>query len=185
MENKLMMKLVIGTEALFFLSLLISFVYYGFTPGFERGASRQLDIQATGLFSVLLLASSFTFWRAEVSHRRGNRQGIKGWLGVTIALGIVFLFGQAREYWGLLDKGVTVSSGIFTTSFFTLTGFHGLHVLVGLLILSVLLWLTILGDFRDPNSTVISSAGLYWHFVDAVWVVVFTVVYLGPQLFSL
>ncbi|MGN6697624.1 MAG: cytochrome c oxidase subunit 3, partial [Thermomicrobiales bacterium] len=100
------------------------------------------------------------------------------WLLVTIALGAIFIAGQAYEYHHLIDEGVTISSGLFGTTFFTLTGFHGLHVIIGLVALSILAALTFAGDFDEGNEMPLTTAGLYWHFVDAVWVVVFSVVYL-------
>jgi len=85
---------------------------------------------------------------------------------------------QAKEYLRLIGAQTTISSNVFATSFFTLTGFHGLHVLVGLIMLSILAGLAWVGDFRGPRSVAVEAVSLYWHFVDAVWVVIFTVVYL-------
>lgn len=180
--NRLMMFLVISTEAVFFLSLIVAFVYYSLTSGFNPQATQQLSLMTTGAFSVLLLASSFTFWRAEVSYQRGQVGGLKGWLLATIALGGIFLAGQGWEYWHLFVRDFTLSKGIFSTSFYTLTGFHVLHLLIGLIMLGVVFWLAVLGDFDHPNSSLIPTVGIYWHFVDAVWVLVFTVVYLFPHI---
>jgi len=87
------------------------------------------------------------------------------------------MVGQAREYIGLWQSGVTLSSNLFATTFFTLTGFHGLHVTVGLIALAIVLGRAVMGDFKKRRSSLLTSVGLYWHFVDVVWVVVFTVVY--------
>ncbi|WP_158795349.1 heme-copper oxidase subunit III [Pedobacter sp. L105] len=182
MENKLMMKMVIGTEAIFFIALMITYVYFSVTPGFNSASLRLLDIKTTGLFSVLLFLSSFTFWRAEVNFRQGNIQRLKLWMGLTILLGMVFLFGQGQEYWRLLHENFSISKDMFGTNFFTLTGFHSLHVFMGLILLTVILILILLGDFDDPGSTVISTAGIYWHFVDIVWMLVFLLVYVLPVL---
>lgn len=185
MESKLMMKLVVGSEAVFFLALMMGFVYFAYFPGFDPKSVALLDVPKTGFFTVLLLASSFTFWRAEVSHRNGKIGSLKGWLAVTVALGIVFLVGQGMEYRHLLTNQLVISKGTFATGFFTLTGFHGLHVLIGLIILSVVLYLAFLGDFDRSQSSVISSVGIYWHFVDIVWVVVFTLVYILPHVVNM
>ena len=177
-----MMFLVIATEAVFFLSLIVAFVYYSLTSGFNPQATQQLSLPTTGAFSVLLLFSSFTFWRAEVNYRQGHVSRLKGWLLATIGLGGSFLVGQGLEYWHLFIENFTISKGIFSTSFYTLTGFPVLHLLVGLILLGVIFWLAVLGDFDRPGSSVIPTAGIYWHFVDAVWVLVFTVVYLFPHI---
>ena len=179
-----MMKLVIGTEGMFFLSLIMAFIYLSYVSGFEPGQQQSLDIKSTGIFSLFLFSSSGTFWLAEKNYNKGNIKHLKLWLIATIALGIVFLFGQGKEYFHLIEQQKsTWSNSLFGTSFYTLTGFHGFHVFVGLIILSIILLLTFLGDFsNDKKSTVIKTVGLYWHFVDIVWVVVFTVVYLLPKM---
>lgn len=180
-----MMKLVIGSEAIFFLALMMGFVYFAYFPGFDPKSVALLDVPKTSFFTVLLLASSFTFWRAEVGQRNGKVGALKGWLAVTVVLGIVFLVGQGMEYNHLLANQLVVSKGTFATGFFTLTGFHGLHVFIGIIILAVVLYLAFLGDFDQPQSTVISAVGIYWHFVDIVWVVVFTLVYILPHIVNM
>lgn len=181
MEPKIMMKLVVGSETIFFLSLMMGFIYFAYYPGFQPQSVAELELPTTGAFTVLLLSSSFTFWRAEVNFKQNRPNRLKAWLLATVVLGAVFLAGQIREYIHLLSNQLTVSKGTFATGFFTLTGFHGLHVLVGLIILGVVLYLAWLGDFDKPQSSVISTVGIYWHFVDAVWVVVFMLVYVIPH----
>jgi heme/copper-type cytochrome/quinol oxidase subunit 3 len=97
---------------------------------------------------------------------------------VTIALGAVFMIGQGSEYAGLFSRGVDVNSDLFATTFFTLTGFHGLHVTVGLVALAIMLSRSLAGDFARRPSSLLRSVGLYWHFVDVVWLAVFSIVYL-------
>ena len=179
--NKTMMKLVVGTEGMFFICLIMSFVYMAFTAGFEPHQLHALDIMKTGMFTILLIASSFTFWMADRNYKNDNIKNLKIWLIITILLGALFLYGQGREYWRLINDHVTLGSSVFGTSFYTLTGFHGFHVFVGLIILSIILSLTFLGDFNKSSSNVISTVGIYWHFVDVVWIVVFTVVYVLPH----
>ena len=178
-----MMKLVVGTEGMFFLSLIMAFVYLSYVSGFEPGQQQSLDIKSTGIFSLFLLSSSGTFWLAERNYNKGDIKNLKRWLVVTILFGFIFLFGQGKEYFHLIQQQkITLSSSLFGTSFYTLTGFHGFHVFVGLIILCIILSLTAAGDFTNNNkSTVIKTIGIYWHFVDIVWVVVFTVVYLLPK----
>ena len=184
MESKLMMKLIVGSEAIFFLSLMLGFVYFAYYPGFNPQSVALLDLPKTSVFTGLLLASSFTFHRAEASHRGRHWGYMKLWLSVTLVLGIIFLVGQGMEYRHLITNQLVISKGTFATGFFTLTGFHGLHVLIGLLILSVTLYLAFLGDFDRSSSSVISAVGIYWHFVDIVWVIVFALVYILPHLLT-
>jgi len=182
MEHKLMMKLVVGTEAMFFLCLIMAFVYFSFQPGFRSEQLRDLDIKSTGAFSLLLFLSSITYWRAEKNYNKGSMARFKVWLLLTIVLGAVFLLGQCHEYLKLLHNNVTISRNTFGTSFFTLTGFHGFHVFVGLIILSIITTLAFLGDYDRERSSIVSVAGIYWHFVDIVWLVVFLIVYVSPHL---
>jgi heme/copper-type cytochrome/quinol oxidase subunit 3 len=117
-------------------------------------------------------------WLSERGYRRKNRGGMLFWLIVTIVLGGVFLAGQASEYLELFHRGVTVSTNLFASSFFTLTGFHGLHVFIGLIGLAIVLWLSRKGDAEAFRAPALETLGLYWHFVDGVWIVVFSVIYL-------
>jgi cytochrome c oxidase subunit 1/cytochrome c oxidase subunit I+III len=104
-----------------------------------------------------------------------------GWLALTIVLGAVFLGGQANEYWKLFQSGVDLSTNMFSTTFFTLTGFHGLHVLLGLITLLIFLWLGWEGDSVSSKfDSAFKAAGYYWHFVDVVWVFVLLTVYILP-----
>lgn len=179
--NKTMMKLVVGTEAMFFICLILSFVYMAYNSGFEPHEVQALDIKKTGLFTIILIASSFTFIIADKNAKKGNVTGLKTWLIITIIFGAIFLFGQGREYWRLINEHITLSSSVFGTSFYALTGFHGFHVFVGLILLSIILTLAFLGDFNRQNAKVVSVAGIYWHFVDIVWIAVFTIVYVLPK----
>jgi heme/copper-type cytochrome/quinol oxidase subunit 3 len=154
-------------------------VYYGDTR--SAAEIKSLHISTTGFFTFILLSSSFTFYIAEKNYLKGNIKQLKIWLVITMILGATFLFGQGNEYYHLIREQITLGASVFGTNFFTLTGFHGFHVFVGLVLLSILLTMTLLGDFNSNQSTVIQTVGIYWHFVDAVWIVVFTVVYVMPQ----
>lgn len=175
-----MMKLVVGTEAMFFLSLIMAFIYMAYNAGFEPHDVQQLDIKTTGIFTVFLFSSSFTLMLAEKKYKHGKIKSLKFWLIITILFGLIFLIGQGKEYWRLINENVTLGSSVFGTSFYALTGFHGLHVFIGLIILSIVLLLAFLGDFKNSSSNVISTVAIYWHFVDIVWIFVFTVVYVLP-----
>jgi heme/copper-type cytochrome/quinol oxidase subunit 3 len=96
-----------------------------------------------------------------------------------LALGAAFLVNQALEYAGLLRRDLTISSDLFGATFFTVTGFHGLHVFGGLVVLAIMLWLVRSGDLTAKRASVLHATGLYWHFVDVVWIAVFSIIYLG------
>jgi len=169
----------IASESAFFVILILTFVY--FNASRDAGAS-YLDVKTTGIFSVCLLASSATIHLSERSLAAGRQSAFRGWLMATIALGAIFIAGQANEYLRLFAGGLSVNSSLFASTFFTLTGFHGLHVTLGLIALGVLLTLAIAGDFRGKHSPAFKAISLYWHFVDAVWIAVFSVVYLRTVL---
>jgi heme/copper-type cytochrome/quinol oxidase subunit 3 len=178
-KNKMGMVLFICSEAIFFGLLVLAYAYFRNASAVGPTASESLDPKVTGLFSLFLFSSSFTVWQARRSLKARQHIRLSAWLLSTIVLGGVFLAGQGIEWRHLIDQGATVSRNLFGTTFFTLTGFHGLHVLIGLVALTVLLGLTLAGDFRGPDSAAIETISLYWHFVDAVWVVIFGVVYLS------
>ncbi len=166
------------SEGFFFLLLVIAYVHYNLSPGAGPSASNSLAVTRTAGFSLCLMMSSFTLWRAERGFLRRDGAAVTRWLALTIALGCAFLLGQAGEYHDLIARGIVVSSNLFASSFFTLTGFHGLHVAVGLIALSVF-WLLRRSKPEDYESPSLGALSLYWHFVDGVWAVVFCVVYLG------
>ena len=171
----------IASEAGFFVILIIAYVFFNFgTAGDAAGpsAATVLDVKKTGAFTACLFASSGTLWLSERSLHKKDHAAAFRWLVVTIALGGVFIVGQGSEYLGLFERGIGVSTNLFATTFFTLTGFHGLHVTVGLFALMITLGLMLPGDFRKRSPSLLRSVGLYWHFVDVVWLVVFSIVYL-------
>jgi heme/copper-type cytochrome/quinol oxidase subunit 3 len=177
-RGKIAVGLFILSEANFFLLLVIAYVYYHAYPGPGPTAASALNPMRTGIFSLALFSSSATIWMAARASRRPDSRGLVMWLTITIALGVLFLFGQAREYYDLIAHGITISRNLFATTFFTLTGFHGLHVIAGLVALSITLGLARAGKLHQHDKDGFGAVEWYWHFVDAVWVVVFSVVYL-------
>ena len=175
---KLGMALFILSEGSFFALLVLAYVYFRSVTGSEYFAARVFDVSKTAIFSVCLFASSGTMELAGRSLRRKNFNGLRLWLFATVVLGATFLVGQGLEYRHLYREQITINRNIFGTSFFTLTGFHGLHVFLGLVILLVVLGLAMNNEFAAKHPVAIETASLYWHFVDVVWVVIFTVVYL-------
>lgn len=177
-ENRMGMILFILSESVFFVLLTLTYVFYHQHGNVGAEAAENLDVVTTGIFSVFLFSSSATFWRAGVQLRRGRYGAAGAWLATTILLGAVFLAGQAREYLALVTHHITISRDLFGTTFFTLTGFHGIHVLTGLIMLTILLGFIIKGRAKKPSPDTFETIGLYWHFVDGVWVAIFSVVYL-------
>ncbi|MGH9742633.1 MAG: cytochrome c oxidase subunit 3, partial [Candidatus Acidiferrum sp.] len=140
-ENRLAMILFLISEGAFFIFLIIAYVFFHGSEKTGPTAANSLDPLKSGAFTVALLGSSFTMWRAERNYLAGNLRAFRIWLLATIGLGAIFLFGQAREYLHLYSSDVTMSRNVFGSAFFTLTGFHGLHGLLGLVALLVLLGL--------------------------------------------
>ena len=170
----------IASEAGFFLILIIAYVFFNLAGNAGAGpsAATVLDVNKTAAFTVCLFASSGTLWMSERSLDKDQHKAAVLWLVGTLALGAVFMVGQGAEYFGLYRRGVGVATNLFATTFFTLTGFHGLHVTAGLVVLAITLGLTLSHDFRRRSSSLLRAVGLYWHFVDVVWLVVFSIVYL-------
>jgi len=181
MNIKLMIKLIVGTEALLFMTLLFAYIYFAFNPGYSPGALHLLSVRSGAAATLLLLSSSFTLHRAEMDFRKERPRRLRLWLAATILLGALFLLIQGTEYSHLLRSGITLSSNLLGTSFFTLTGIHGLHVLTGLIGLAILFGLAFPGDFNYTGSVPLEAAGIYWHFIDIVWLFIFSMVYLLPH----
>lgn len=179
-RHRLLMIFFICSESVFFLSLIVAYLTYRGASGTQPGA--VLSVPRTGLFSLALFASSGTLALAERAHRRQQGGRLRLWLLATIALGVIFLTGQALEWRGLLAQGVTLRRDLFGTTFFTLTGFHGLHVIVGLLALTTITAVGFAGELEGGDEAAVGTVSLYWHFVDAVWVVIFSVIYLWTLL---
>jgi heme/copper-type cytochrome/quinol oxidase subunit 3 len=179
-KNKVGVGLFILSEAGFFLVLVISYIYFHLLPTPGPSAANSLSPLRTLIFSICLFSSSATIHWAGRGFKRGSPTSVKLWLALTVLLGAVFIAGQSIEYRGLLARGVTLSTNLFGTTFFTLTGFHGLHVLVGLCALATLLGSAVAGRLENVKPTGFEAVSMYWHFVDAVWVVIFSVVYIWP-----
>jgi cytochrome c oxidase subunit III len=190
-KHRLGMALFVLSEAFFFLLLIGAYIYFrvGFNetpatavlqPSTNRigSPSGVLDVFRTGIFSVLLFSSSATIWLAERASRRQSRKRVRIWLGATIGLGALFLYGELTEYADLLRRSITISRDLFGSTFYTMTGFHGFHVFGGLVLLSILLGLTWSTEPRQRHDVAVQSVAIYWHFVDVVWVFIFSVVYL-------
>jgi heme/copper-type cytochrome/quinol oxidase subunit 3 len=175
-ENvKFAMWLFLASEVIFFTVLIAAYVVMRYRFPEEH---HVLNIPLTSLNTFLLLASSFTVVRSLASIQDGNHKKFLRSLALTGIIGIIFLGIQAFEYNHLSHEGLTLSSSPFGMAFFTLTGFHGTHVLIGVIWLLKVFWNAFNGKYTQQDHFGVELFGLYWHFVDVVWIIIFTVVYL-------
>jgi len=185
-NESLGMVLFIVSEAVMFGAFFAQYFYerilsdtwpnpLGLPPGFERVPAAPLPV----IMTVLLVASGFTAHWAQTAIHRNDRDRVEGWLIVTLLLGLAFLGVQAYEYASfILVDGFNITSGIYGTIFFSLTGLHGFHVIVGVVLLTGVMIRTFLGHFSSRNCFGIDGTIMYWHFVDAVWIALYLTLYL-------
>ena len=177
---KVGMACLIFMESAFFSAFLVTYLYYiGKSPDGPQPLE-CLELNLVLVNSVCLLSSSITVVLAVKSLARGSMGAFRLWLAVTILLGLEFLLGTGYEWWGLIeDKGLTIQSNAFGTNFYSLVGFHAFHVVVGLVLLIGVFILSLFGCInpaRDHRR--VDVATWYWHFVDVIWILVFTLVYI-------
>jgi heme/copper-type cytochrome/quinol oxidase subunit 3 len=177
-NRKLLMWLFLGSECLFFGSFIAAFLLYRDRSVTGPYAKDLYDIPFTSVSSFVLLMSSLSMVLALAAIQRGDIRGMRIWLLATSVLGMLFLGGQAFEFTEFYREGLTLHTNMFGTTFFVLTGFHGAHVTVGVLILMSLFSASFKGKLKQEDSLNVELAGLYWHFVDIVWIIIFTLVYL-------
>ncbi len=187
-NRKLLMWLFLSSETLLFGSLIAAYLIYrnqSLTPPCPSdcvidGVKYEglFDIPFTSISAFVLLMSSVTMVLALAAIQRGDQRGLRIWLFATALLGTLFISGQAFEFTEFNQEGLSLSSNLFGTTFFVLTGFHGAHVTVGVLILLSLLVMAFRGRLTRAQSLNVELAGLYWHFVDVVCIAIFTLVYL-------
>ncbi len=174
----------IASEALIFANFIAAYLYLYIRNGgqWTLPSGERLPWLFPLGNTVILLSSSAFVHLAGSGIRKGNQKMLKFGLAMTIVLGAIFLGGQVYEYLTLFGEHFTIGYGTFGSSFFTLTGFHGLHVTIGVLFLLVVLIRSFRGDFTQQKHFGVQAAEMYWHFVDGVWVFVFSTVYLLPLL---
>ena len=177
-HRKLLMWVFLGSDCLFFGALIATYMVY-------RGQSLAgpypidiINVPVTTISTFVLLMSSFAMVQALAATHADNKRAIVGWLVATAALGSIFIGFQIVEFNTFKNEGLTLGGNLFGATFFTLTGFHGAHVTLGII------WLVAMAIVANkgrvgPNSALdIELLGLYWHFVDIVWIVIFTLLYL-------
>jgi cytochrome c oxidase subunit 3 len=181
------MILFITSEVMFFAGLFAAYfsvranalVWPPINP--ETGEAFHLAIlPLVGPATVMLILSSFTCQFAVWAIRRGDRTAFLRNIGVTFVIGVVFLIMQVIDYVLLAQEGITLSAGTFGTTYFTLTGFHGAHVFAGVIMLGVVLYRGMAGQFSAKHHDAVEATSLYWHFVDVVWILLFSLLYLLP-----
>jgi len=170
------MACLIVAESAIFIIFVVAYIFYigksltGPTP------AQVLELPIFG--TICLLSSSITVHFAVSALRKENRQSFLLNLGGTVLLGTIFLITTAREWYHLIhDEGLTLQTNLFGTTYYSLVGLHATHVVVGLIMLSITLVLALRGLVKEEHAEKFEVLSLYWHFVDAVWIVVFTVVY--------
>ncbi len=175
-RGKVGMACLIIAESAIFTIFVVAYLYY--TGKSLTGPTPREVLETPIFFTVCLLSSSLTIHLASKLLERGNRGAFLGLWFLTIVLGGLFLFGTGQEWHRLIfEHGLTISTNLFGTTYYSLVGLHATHVTVGLLMLTIVLLFGLAGRVGREQSARIDVLSMYWHFVDAVWVVVFTVVY--------
>jgi heme/copper-type cytochrome/quinol oxidase subunit 3 len=180
-NRKLLMWAFLASDCMFFGSLIATYMVYK-NRSLDGPLPREIfDIPYTSVSAFVLLLSSLTMVLALAALQRGDERRMRIWLSATALLGCVFLGGQYYEFNIFYHEGLTLSRNLFGSTFFTLTGFHGTHVAIGVFWLLSLVAQSFRGRLHQEHSLMVEIAGLYWHFVDIVWILIFTLVYLIPD----
>jgi heme/copper-type cytochrome/quinol oxidase subunit 3 len=180
-HNKLMMWSFLASDCMFFGSLIMVFMIY--RPRMAEvhpGPNDVLDILFSSLMTFVLLMSSLSLVLGLSALQRGNEKGMRIWLSATALLGLLFLGGETFEYINFYNYGLSLGTNIFGTGYFVLTGFHKVHVAIGVIWLLSIVFASYRGKVPKERAEMVEVAGLYWHFVDIVWIVIFTLVFLVP-----
>jgi cytochrome c oxidase subunit 3 len=177
-NRKLGMWAFIASEVMFFSSLIATFIAFkvDHEVAFEE-AHKILSLPLATIGTTVLIVSSFAVVMGLEAIQSNDRRVFFNWMGLTIMFGLAFLSIQAFEWYELMHEGIKADD-VFGTVFFTTTGFHGLHVLGGVVWLILIMLRAARGEYSAENNLGIELFGLYWHFVDVVWIVLFTVIYL-------
>jgi len=167
---------LIAAESAIFVIFVVAYLFY--LGKSLTGPTPRDVLRVPVFFTICLLSSCLTIAFAVRAIRQGKIRTFRSWWFATIALGVMFLFGTAREWYRLIHQdGLTIGTNLFGTTYYSLVGLHGFHVTVGLILLSAVMVFTALGHVTQDHTYRLDVLSLYWHFVDAVWVVVFTAVY--------
>ena len=179
-NNKLAMWVFLGSECLLFGGLISTYMLYRGRHSANGGPDQYWDIPFTSASSFVLLMSSLTMVLAVSAAQRKDDRNTNLWLVVTAVLGSLFVAGQVYEFTTFYREGLGFTTSLFASSFYTLTGFHGVHMSVGVIMLLATVGMSIKKRIPGDKAEVVELVGLYWHFVDIVWILIFTLVYLIP-----
>jgi heme/copper-type cytochrome/quinol oxidase subunit 3 len=179
-NNKLAMWIFLGSECLLFGGLISTYMLYRGRHSENLGPDQVWDIPFTSASSFVLLMSSLTMVLAVTAAQRKDDRNTRVWLTVTALLGSLFVAGQVYEFTTFYREGLGYTTSLFSSSFYTLTGFHGVHVSVGVIMLLATVGMILKNRVPGDKAEVVELVGLYWHFVDIVWILIFTLVYLIP-----
>ena len=177
-NEKLAMWAFLGSECLLFGGLISTFLLYKDTGNGGEVPHDLYDIPFTSISSFVLLMSSVTMVLAVSAIQRDDVRAMRGWLLTTALLGSVFVSGQVYEFTEFVGEGFGFTSNPAWSSFYALTGFHGVHVTLGIVMLMSVVLISRSGRITKNEAEGVEIVGLYWHFVDVVWVLIFTIVYL-------
>ena len=177
---KLAMWLFLGSECLLFGGLISTYMLYRNRHSDEVGPDQLWDIPFTSASSFVLLMSSLTMVLAVSAINRRDERNCRLRLTVPATLGGLILAGQVYEFTTFYREGLGYTDSLFSSSFYTLTGFHGAHVAIGIIMLLSTVGMLAKGRITGDKSETVEMVGLYWHFVDIVWILIFTLVYLIP-----
>jgi heme/copper-type cytochrome/quinol oxidase subunit 3 len=194
-NGKLAMWLFLASDAMGFMGLIGGYMVLRITaPNWQHeGLDPDFGINLTAFMTFILILSSVTMVTALDRIQKGSREGLLKWLGATIVGGLIFVGLQVYEWTHFISEihrmaaEFTATGGLeahftnYQATFFTLTGFHGLHVSIGVIYLACIWWRAYRGAYTAANHSPVELVGLYWHFVDLVWIVLFTIIYLLPD----
>jgi len=187
-SRKVAMWVFLASDCMFFGALIATYLIYRgraeqlYKAGQGKGPLPHeiLDIPYTSVSAGVLLMSSLTMVLALAAVQKGDIRNTRVWLAATALLGSIFVGGQFFEFNHFHSEGLSLTTNMFGATFFTLTGFHGAHVTIGIIMLLSLLFLSLRGGVTQRDALNVEIIGLYWHFVDIVWIIIFTLVYLIP-----
>jgi heme/copper-type cytochrome/quinol oxidase subunit 3 len=177
-NEKLAMWVFLGSECLLFGGLISTYLLYKNTAQTGPRPHELYDIAFTSVSSFVLLMSSMTMVLALSAIQRADHERLRLWLITTALLGGVFISGQVYEFTSFVRRGMGFTTNPASGAFYTLTGFHGVHVSIGIMMLLSLVVMSVRGRLPAERAELVEIFGLYWHFVDVVWILIFTVVYL-------
>ena len=180
-NEKLAMWAFLGSDCLLFGALISTFLLYRNSSGDGPAAADVFDIPFTSVSSFVLLMSSLTMVLALSAIQRSDHRSFRLWTLTTALLGAVFIGGQVYEFTSFYREGLGYTTSPFSSAFFTLTGFHGVHVTIGIVMLMSLYVSSLRGKVPARNAEKVEIIGLYWHFVDVVWIFIFSIVYLTAK----